>query len=386
MLEVRGLTHRFFRNGAPWVLFSDLSFDLPPSGRLGILGRNGQGKSTLIKILGGVLEPSAGSVRWGRDVRCSWPLGLAGGFQGGMTGMDNIRFIARIYGHPIERLVESIDSFAELGDALTMPMKHFSSGMRARLAFGLALAIDFDCYLIDEVIAVGDALFREKCEQELFGERADRAFVIASHDLEMLKETCTRGIVVDGGRAHVFDDIGPAVEAYRALSDDHHPLDEALRHRTAPPQDATVKPLRRDQVKVESGEAQRIEITSDGERLHWPRRVFRSREAADGLCPGVLDVAGPARHLFFGPYLPLTQGKWRATVDLEVDADASHRSLAVEFGVEPEFVRVNLPFGVSGPLRVRDRSNRRIRRPRTGAAVAQAAGAPGASSAFRRNG
>jgi capsular polysaccharide transport system ATP-binding protein len=204
------------------VLFEDLSFQLPANGRLAVMGRNGQGKSTLIKILGGVLRPSAGRVHW--DMRPSWPLGFAGGFQGSLTGLDNIRFVSRICGRPVEEVIERTEGFAELGEALYMPLKHYSSGMRARLAFGLSLAVEFDCYLIDEVIAVGDSLFRRKCEHELFGRRADRAFIIASHDTEFLRRTCDRAIIIESGRAKLFQELEVALEIYADLCADK-PID-----------------------------------------------------------------------------------------------------------------------------------------------------------------
>jgi len=220
MLVVTNLGKTYFRHGKPHIVFSGLSFELPPGGRLGLLGRNGQGKSTLLKMLGGVVEPTAGSARW--SMSSSWPLGFGGGFQGGMTGYDNIRFLARIYRRPAEALIERVDSFAELGSsALEMPVKYYSTGMRARLTFGLSLAIEFDCYLIDEVVSVGDALFRQKCEEELFGRRADRAFVIASHDLEMVQRVCNSAIVVESGRAKLFDDVDEALEVYAAIWEDH---------------------------------------------------------------------------------------------------------------------------------------------------------------------
>ena len=212
MLTVSGLAKRYPHQGRVRTLFENLSFELGPAERLGVLGRNGQGKSTLIKILGGVLAPTNGAVRW--NMRSSWPLGFSGGFQGGLTGVDNIRFLARIYDRPIAQLMESVEQFAELGESLTMPVKHYSTGMRARLAFGLSLAIEFDCYLIDEVISVGDVLFQEKCEQALFGKRADRAFVIASHDMNFMRQKCQRGIIIDNGQFWLLDDINEAVDLY----------------------------------------------------------------------------------------------------------------------------------------------------------------------------
>jgi capsular polysaccharide transport system ATP-binding protein len=215
MLVVDRLSKAYERAGRPLVLFENLSFSLKHTDRLGVLGRNGQGKSTLIKILGGVTAPTAGKVRW--SMTSSWPLGFGGAFQGGLTGIDNIRFIARIYDQPFAPLFDRVERFAELGDALGTPVKHYSSGMRARLAFGLSLGIDFDCYLIDEVISVGDALFREKCENELFGKLADRSFIMASHDTEFLRRTCNCALVINSGVFEWHDDVDTAVEAYDAI-------------------------------------------------------------------------------------------------------------------------------------------------------------------------
>ncbi|MGA0602282.1 ABC transporter ATP-binding protein [Caulobacter sp. KR2-114] len=218
MLRVEGLGKCYGGpHGARW-LFRNLAFDMPAGGRLAILGRNGQGKSSLIKILGGVIPATTGRAVW--SMRSSWPLGFAGGFQGALTGLDNIRFLARIYDRPFAAIVDRVEGFAELGDALGMPVKYYSSGMRARLAFGLSLAIEFDCYLIDEVIAVGDALFHRRCERELFEARADRGFVIASHDLALIQRTCGRAIIIESGRAKLFDDIDVALEIYGEICAD----------------------------------------------------------------------------------------------------------------------------------------------------------------------
>jgi capsular polysaccharide transport system ATP-binding protein len=218
MLVVRDLAKRYPGPHAPHQLFDHLSFELPRRGRLAVLGRNGQGKSTLVKILGGVVAPSAGEVRW--SMTASWPLGFGGGFQGGMTGLDNIRFLARIYDRPPAATLQRVEAFAELGEALERPVRFYSSGMRARLAFGLSLAIEFDCYLIDEVISVGDLAFVHKCEQELFERRSDRAFVIATHDLELVRRVCDQAIVIESGRAKLFDDVNVAVAIYAALCEE----------------------------------------------------------------------------------------------------------------------------------------------------------------------
>ncbi|MGA0545366.1 ABC transporter ATP-binding protein [Brevundimonas sp. VNH65] len=213
-LRVKNLGLTYPVPGAKPV-FSNLSFEVGRQGRLAILGRNGQGKSTLIKILGGALPPSEGSVHW--RMSCSWPIGFSGGFQGSLSGIDNIRFISRIYGKRFEDIYDRVEGFAELGSALNRPMKHYSSGMRARMAFGLSLAIEFDCYLIDELVSVGDARFQLRCNQELFERRADRAFLMASHDTNLIQTHCDRALVVESGRAKIFEDIEEGIDVYKWL-------------------------------------------------------------------------------------------------------------------------------------------------------------------------
>lgn len=202
-------------HGATRPVFQDIDFTLGRSGRLAILGRNGQGKSTLIKMLGGILPATEGDIIW--NMSSSWPIGFGGGFQGSLSGLDNIRFLARLYNRNYKDTLERVDSFAELGRSLRMPVKHYSSGMRARLAFGLSLAIEFDCYLIDELVAVGDARFQQKCQEELFTHRKDRAFMMASHDVHMVAHHCDRAIIIESGKCKIFEDVQEAVEIYSWL-------------------------------------------------------------------------------------------------------------------------------------------------------------------------
>lgn len=199
-------------HGATKPLFRGLSFDVARDGRLAILGRNGQGKSTLIKMLGGILPATEGVIDW--RMRSSWPIGFGGGFQGSLSGLDNIRFLSRLYGRDYQEVLDRVDHFAELGRSLRMPVKHYSSGMRARLAFGLSLAIEFDCYLIDELVAVGDARFQQRCEEELFQHRADRSYLMASHDMHLIARHCSRALIIESGKAKMFDDIEEAVDVY----------------------------------------------------------------------------------------------------------------------------------------------------------------------------
>jgi capsular polysaccharide transport system ATP-binding protein len=169
----------------------------------------------MIKLIGGVELPTSGRIK--RQMTISWPLGLGGGFQGSLTGYDNARFISRIYGHEYGELKDFVEDFSELGPQLKMPVKTYSSGMRARLAFALSLAIEFDCYLIDEVIMVGDQNFHRKCHHELFEKRKDRALIFASHSADLMREFCERAIVLDGGLATAYDDVEEALGVYNEL-------------------------------------------------------------------------------------------------------------------------------------------------------------------------
>jgi capsular polysaccharide transport system ATP-binding protein len=192
-----------------------ISFEVKPGQKIGLLGRNGAGKSTLIKLIGGVEMPTSGWVE--RRMAISWPLGFGGGFQGSLTGYDNARFISRIYGHSYSAIKDYVEDFSELGAQLKMPVKTYSSGMRARLAFALSLAIEFDCYLIDEVILVGDHNFHKKCHYELFEKRHDRALILASHSADLIREYCDSAMVLENGHGTIYDDLGQALEKYNNL-------------------------------------------------------------------------------------------------------------------------------------------------------------------------
>lgn len=208
--------HKRYRTGhVTKTVLRGVNFVVNPQDRIGLLGRNGAGKTTLIKLIGGVEMPTSGKVI--RTMSCSWPLGFNGGFQGSLTGYDNARFIARIYNKPYNEMRDFVEEFTELGQHLRMPVKTYSSGMRARLAFALSLAIEFECYLIDEVIMVGDRNFQNKCQAEFFEKRHDRALVLASHSSTFIKKFCNRAIVLHEGVANMYDDVDEALNIYAAL-------------------------------------------------------------------------------------------------------------------------------------------------------------------------
>ncbi len=202
------------RNGKRQVL-KNISFQVLQGDHFGILGRNGSGKSTLVRLISGIELPSQGVIK--RSMSVSWPMAFTGSFQGSLTGLDNLRFIARIYGKDAGEVRPFVEDFAELGNYFLEPVKNYSSGMVARLAFALSLAIDFDCFLIDEVIAVGDARFRQRCHDELFVKRKNHAFIIVSHDPEILKTYCNRGAVLSNGQLETFNTIDEAYEHYTKI-------------------------------------------------------------------------------------------------------------------------------------------------------------------------
>lgn len=192
-----------------------ISFQVRPGEKIAVLGRNGAGKSTLVKLIGGVEPPTSGAIEKGLFM--SWPLAFAGGLEGNMSGFDNIRFIARLYDRPQPEMIAFVDDFAELGRQLYVPVRNYSTGMRMRLSFALTLAIDFECFLIDEVISVGDQRFHQKCYDALFVQRRKCAMILVSHDIDIIGKFCDRALVLKEGRGRVFDDVEFALKVYQTL-------------------------------------------------------------------------------------------------------------------------------------------------------------------------
>ena len=215
MIEVRNVYKRYHNHhGSDWVL-KDIDFALPRGLSVGVVGRNGAGKSTLLRLSGGMDYPDRGEIV--RNCRVSWPIGLAGGFQGSMTGRQNVKFVARIHGggSSIDDVIRFVEDFAEIGKAFDEPVKTYSTGMRSRLAFGMSLAFNFDVYLSDEATAVGDRAFKHKAKKA-FKERVSRSsLVMVSHQEGILKDLCQAGIWLENGEATWFDDINDALTAYR---------------------------------------------------------------------------------------------------------------------------------------------------------------------------
>ncbi len=214
MIRLEQVTKRYRTAAGLRTVLDRVDFTVRPGEKLGILGRNGAGKSTLIRLISGVELPTEGRILRGMSV--SWPLAFTGGFQGSLTGLDNLRFICRVYGAPFEPAEAFVQAFAELGPYLREPVRKYSAGMRSRLAFAISMAIEFDCFLIDEIVAVGDDRFHAKCRRELFEKRGDRAMIIVSHHADYVREHCDRAAVLVDGRLTAFDDLDEAFAFYEA--------------------------------------------------------------------------------------------------------------------------------------------------------------------------
>jgi len=212
MIRLAGVNKTYPTGSGPVRVLRDVDLTVTAGERVGILGRNGAGKSTLIRLISGAELPSSGLIE--RDMSVSWPLAFGGAFQGSLTGLDNLRFICRIYGVDPADKIPFVADFSELGIYLREPVKTYSSGMRARLAFAISMIIEFDCFLIDEIIAVGDARFHEKCNHELFVKRGDRAMIIVSHNAAYIREHCSRAAVLVGGELHSAPSLDEAFAFY----------------------------------------------------------------------------------------------------------------------------------------------------------------------------
>lgn len=212
MIRLSDVNKSYSTHCGPVRVLRNIHLTVAPGERVGILGRNGAGKSTLIRIVSGAELPSSGVVE--RAMSVSWPLAFGGAFQGSLTGLDNLRVICRIYGVSAAERIGFVEDFSELGLYLREPVKTYSSGMRARLAFAISMVIDFDCFLIDEIVAVGDARFHAKCNHELFVNRGDRAMIIVSHNADYIREHCSRAAVLVDGELHHANSLDDAFAFY----------------------------------------------------------------------------------------------------------------------------------------------------------------------------
>ena len=215
MIRFENVSKIYQGYGLRKVVHNNLNFQIDRGVSIGICGANGAGKSTLLRMIAGVEYPSSGRIT--KRMSTSWPIGYASCFQHKMTGADNVRFIARIYGRDTAEMLAYVEDFARLGSYLDQPVSTYSAGMVARLAFGTSLAIKFDCYLVDEVTGAGDARFRRRSEEELIERRNNASLIMTSHDPAMLQRYCTRGAVLFGGMLTLYDTVAEACDIHQSL-------------------------------------------------------------------------------------------------------------------------------------------------------------------------
>jgi capsular polysaccharide transport system ATP-binding protein len=209
MIRLENLSKVYVRDGYRKIVADRISVTFPSGVSVGLLGRNGAGKSTLLRMIAGTLSPTSGRVV--SDGTISWPVGFAGSFHANLTGAQNTRFIARVYGVDTDALVDFVEDFAELGHHFHLPISTYSSGMHSRLAFGVSMGIRFDTYLVDEVTSVGDAAFRKKSDDVFLSRMRASGAIVVSHSMETMRQLCTMGVVLENGELRVFDNIEYAI-------------------------------------------------------------------------------------------------------------------------------------------------------------------------------
>ncbi|KEJ94134.1 capsular polysaccharide transport system ATP-binding protein [Pseudosulfitobacter pseudonitzschiae] len=214
MIRFENLTKIYTLEGRRTVVANNLNATFPTGRAVALMGRNGAGKSSLLRMVAGTMDPTSGRIV--SDGTISWPVGFAGSFHNELTGAQNVRFIARIYGVDTDELVDFVQDFAEVGQHFHMPIKSYSSGMKSRLTFGTSMGIAFDTYLIDEVTAVGDASFKAKSAR-LFADRMrNSGALMVSHSMGQVRQMCDAGAVLEDGKLTYYDDLDEAIEVHQA--------------------------------------------------------------------------------------------------------------------------------------------------------------------------
>lgn len=216
MIQLDGVFKFYRTHGHTKIILDHVSTTFQTGRSYGLMGVNGAGKSTLMRLIAGTELPNSGKIR--RSCRVSWPLGFASVFHPLMTGRENVKFVARVYGQNVKTVLDFVEDFAEIGDYIDVPFQTYSSGMAARLAFGLSMAIDFDCYLVDEITAVGDLRFQARCKAAFERRKAHADMIMVSHSMQIIKEYCDHGAVLVDGKLIMFESVDRAIEMYNRLN------------------------------------------------------------------------------------------------------------------------------------------------------------------------
>jgi len=216
MIEFKKISKAYNVSGGKNIILDNVSFKFPDKKNIGVLGVNGAGKSTLLRLISGSEYPDNGQII--REGKYSWPLGFSGSFHPSLSGIENLRFACRIYGADIKYVTEFVKDFSEIGDYIEEPIKTYSSGMKSRLAFALSMAIDFDVYLVDEIMGVGDQGFQNKCRNAFAAKRETSSIIMVSHNMRTIRDYSDVVILLTGEKLEIHDDVGHAIDLYSKLS------------------------------------------------------------------------------------------------------------------------------------------------------------------------
>jgi len=216
MIEFRNVSKAYAISNGKNIILDNVSFNFPQKKNIGVLGVNGAGKSTLLRLIAGSEYADSGRII--RKGKYSWPLGFAGSFHPSLTGIENLRFACRIYGCDMKYVTEYVKDFSELGKYIEEPIKTYSSGMRSRLAFALSMAIDFEVYLVDEIMGVGDQGFQKKCADAFEVKREKSSIIMVSHSMNTVRDYSDVAFLLTGEKLEIHEDVDEAIEKYNTLS------------------------------------------------------------------------------------------------------------------------------------------------------------------------
>ncbi|MGK0271763.1 MAG: capsular polysaccharide transport system ATP-binding protein [Cocleimonas sp.] len=216
MIEFRNVSKAYDINEGKNIILDNVSFKFPEKKNIGVLGVNGAGKSTLLRLIAGSEYADSGKII--RKGRYSWPLGFTGSFHPSLTGIENLRFACRIYGCDIKHVTEYVKDFSELGNYIDEPIQTYSSGMRSRLAFALSMAIDFEVYLVDEIMGVGDQGFQKKCHAAFESKREKSSIIMVSHSMNTIRDYSDIAILLTGEKLEIYEDVDEAIAKYNDIT------------------------------------------------------------------------------------------------------------------------------------------------------------------------
>lgn len=218
MISLQNITKYYDTDEGRKYILNDASIVLPSGVNIGILGRNGAGKSTLLRLIGGATYQDKG--RFYTDENISWPVGFKGCLQGALTARQNVAFVCMLMQQTkfnTNRIIDFVYEFSDLGMSFDVPVRTYSTGMKARLGFAISLGFDFDTYLIDEVLSVGDVSFKKKSKEAIKEKVKKSRLLLVTHSAKKIKDFCKMVLILNEGKLKLMDDVNAAIEEYKNI-------------------------------------------------------------------------------------------------------------------------------------------------------------------------